>query len=167
MPPMQARCAARCSCLCCLRPSSSVRPEPLSHLSTSPQGARRPVTRPVCRSSPAGSSHTPNTRWASATAGVGRHPGRASTARASCSRPTARSAGSSRARAGISCAWAGWFARAPRPGDLLFTEGGGHVQLVVSKRKAISAPQTGERVRAPCRWRSSSRSSAGARRVLG
>jgi peptidoglycan DL-endopeptidase CwlO len=34
-----------------------------------------------------------------------------------------------------------------RPGDLLFTENGGHVQLVVSKRTAISAPQTGERVR--------------------
>jgi peptidoglycan DL-endopeptidase CwlO len=34
-----------------------------------------------------------------------------------------------------------------RPGDLLFTDGGGHVQLVVSKRAAISAPQTGERVR--------------------
>ena len=34
-----------------------------------------------------------------------------------------------------------------RPGDLLFTEGGGHVQLVVSKNAAISAPQTGERVR--------------------
>jgi cell wall-associated NlpC family hydrolase len=34
-----------------------------------------------------------------------------------------------------------------RPGDLLFTEGGGHVELVVSKRVAISAPQTGERVR--------------------
>jgi cell wall-associated NlpC family hydrolase len=34
-----------------------------------------------------------------------------------------------------------------RPGDLLFTEGGGHVQLVVSARAAISAPQTGERVR--------------------
>jgi cell wall-associated NlpC family hydrolase len=34
-----------------------------------------------------------------------------------------------------------------RPGDLLFTEGGGHVQLVVSKRAAVSAPQTGERVR--------------------
>jgi hypothetical protein len=28
----------------------------------------------------------------------------------------------------------------------LFTEAGGHVQLVVSKRAAISAPQTGERV---------------------
>jgi cell wall-associated NlpC family hydrolase len=37
------------------------------------------------------------------------------------------------------------FARV-RPGDLLFTEGGGHVQLVVSKKAAISAPQTGERV---------------------
>src|SRR6266576_7015921 len=34
-----------------------------------------------------------------------------------------------------------------RPGDLLFTEGGGHVELVVSKSAAISAPQTGERVR--------------------
>lgn len=34
-----------------------------------------------------------------------------------------------------------------RPGDLLFTDGGGHVQLVVSKQAAISAPQTGERVR--------------------
>jgi cell wall-associated NlpC family hydrolase len=34
-----------------------------------------------------------------------------------------------------------------RPGDLLFTEGGGHVQLVVSRKAAISAPQTGERVR--------------------
>src|SRR3954452_537231 len=34
-----------------------------------------------------------------------------------------------------------------RPGDLLFTEGGGHVQLVVSTNSAISAPQTGERSR--------------------
>ena len=34
-----------------------------------------------------------------------------------------------------------------RPGDLLFTEGGGHVQLVVSKSAAISAPGTGDRVR--------------------
>jgi peptidoglycan DL-endopeptidase CwlO len=33
-----------------------------------------------------------------------------------------------------------------RPGDLLFSEGGGHVQLVVSNRAAISAPRTGERV---------------------
>ena len=30
-----------------------------------------------------------------------------------------------------------------RPGDLLFTKVGGRVQLVVSKRTAISAPQTG------------------------
>jgi cell wall-associated NlpC family hydrolase len=52
-----------------------------------------------------------------------------------------------------------------RPGDLLFTEGGGHVVLVVSKKAAISAPQTGERVRyvalAPLR-----REFAGARRLL-
>ena len=34
-----------------------------------------------------------------------------------------------------------------RPGDLVFTEAGGHVQLVVSNSVAISAPQTGERVR--------------------
>jgi cell wall-associated NlpC family hydrolase len=34
-----------------------------------------------------------------------------------------------------------------RPGDLLFTEGGGHVVLVVSRRLGITAPQTGERVR--------------------
>jgi cell wall-associated NlpC family hydrolase len=34
-----------------------------------------------------------------------------------------------------------------RPGDLVFTEAGGHVQLVVSKHAAISAPETGERVR--------------------
>jgi cell wall-associated NlpC family hydrolase len=33
-----------------------------------------------------------------------------------------------------------------RPGDLVFTYGGGHVQLVVSKRAAISAPHTGARV---------------------
>ena len=53
-----------------------------------------------------------------------------------------------------------------RPGDLLFTEGGGHVQLVVSKGAVISAPQTGERVRyvplAQLRPEF-----AGARRVLG
>jgi cell wall-associated NlpC family hydrolase len=30
-----------------------------------------------------------------------------------------------------------------RPGDLLFTEGGGHVMLVVSKRSAVEAPHTG------------------------
>jgi cell wall-associated NlpC family hydrolase len=34
-----------------------------------------------------------------------------------------------------------------RPGDLLFTRGGGHVELVVSKSAAVSAPGTGERVR--------------------
>jgi peptidoglycan DL-endopeptidase CwlO len=34
-----------------------------------------------------------------------------------------------------------------RPGDLLFTEGGGHVVLVASRTRAISAPQTGERVK--------------------
>jgi len=34
-----------------------------------------------------------------------------------------------------------------RPGDLVFTNGGGHFQLVVSRRAAISAPQTDERVR--------------------
>ncbi len=52
-----------------------------------------------------------------------------------------------------------------RPGDLLFTEGGGHVQLVVSKRTAISAPQTGERVRyVPLRQLRAQ--FAGARRVL-
>jgi len=33
------------------------------------------------------------------------------------------------------------------PGDLLFTEGGGHVVLVVSSTRAISAPQSGERVK--------------------
>ena len=34
-----------------------------------------------------------------------------------------------------------------RPGDLVFTNGGGHVQLVVSKRAAVSAPHTGAWVR--------------------
>src|SRR5690349_22152264 len=33
-----------------------------------------------------------------------------------------------------------------RPGDLLFTEGGGHVVLVVSHRVAVEAPHTGARV---------------------
>ena len=36
--------------------------------------------------------------------------------------------------------------RGLRPGDLVFTNGGGHVQLVVSKRAAVSAPHTGARV---------------------
>jgi cell wall-associated NlpC family hydrolase len=34
-----------------------------------------------------------------------------------------------------------------RPGDLVFTNGGGHVQLVVSNHAAVSAPHTGARVR--------------------
>jgi peptidoglycan DL-endopeptidase CwlO len=33
-----------------------------------------------------------------------------------------------------------------RPGDLLFTDGGGHVVLVVSKRSAVEAPHSGARV---------------------
>ncbi len=45
-----------------------------------------------------------------------------------------------------------------RPGDLLFTEGGGHVQLVVSKRAAISAPQTAS-ASGTCRSGNSGRSS--------
>jgi peptidoglycan DL-endopeptidase CwlO len=53
-----------------------------------------------------------------------------------------------------------------RPGDLVFTEGGGHVVLVVSKRAAISAPQTGERVRYVALGSLRSQF-AGARRLLG
>lgn len=34
-----------------------------------------------------------------------------------------------------------------RPGDLLFTNGGGHVVLVISRGLAVSAPHTGARVR--------------------
>jgi len=34
-----------------------------------------------------------------------------------------------------------------RPGDLVFTNGGGHVVLVVSPGVAISAPRTGTRIR--------------------
>jgi cell wall-associated NlpC family hydrolase len=34
-----------------------------------------------------------------------------------------------------------------RPGDLVFTNGGGHVDLVVSTRAVISAPHAGARVR--------------------
>jgi len=52
-----------------------------------------------------------------------------------------------------------------RAGDLLFTQGGGHVVLVASKTAAISAPHTGARIRyvplAPLR-----REFAGARRLL-
>ena len=33
-----------------------------------------------------------------------------------------------------------------RPGDLVFTNGGGHVVLVVSKQAAVQAPHTGARV---------------------
>ena len=33
-----------------------------------------------------------------------------------------------------------------RPGDLVFTNGGGHVDLVVSRQTVISAPHTGARV---------------------
>jgi cell wall-associated NlpC family hydrolase len=36
--------------------------------------------------------------------------------------------------------------RQVRPGDLLFTDGGGHVVLVVSKRSAVEAPHTGASV---------------------
>ena len=36
--------------------------------------------------------------------------------------------------------------RGLRPGDLVFTNGGGHVQVVVSNRAAVSAPHTGARV---------------------
>src|SRR5438046_8155232 len=52
-----------------------------------------------------------------------------------------------------------------RPGDLLFTEGGGHVVLVVSKRAAIYAPHTGARV-SYVRLLSLRSRFAGARRVL-
>ena len=37
--------------------------------------------------------------------------------------------------------------RGLRPGDLAFTNGGGHVMLVASRRVAISAPRTGTRIR--------------------
>jgi murein DD-endopeptidase len=37
--------------------------------------------------------------------------------------------------------------RGLRPGDLAFTNGGGHVMLVASKSTAISAPHSGARVR--------------------
>jgi hypothetical protein len=140
-PPAARSCAAWDHC-------PRLGPSRLRGLSTGPTGTRRPITPPGCGSSPAGSSPTPATRWACTTAGAARRPGRASTARASCTRPTARSDGSFRARAGISCAWAGRSAsRGCGRATLLFTEGGGHLQLVVSKRTAISAPRTGERVR--------------------
>jgi cell wall-associated NlpC family hydrolase len=52
-----------------------------------------------------------------------------------------------------------------RPGDLLFTEGGGHVVLVASSTKAISAPHTGARV-SYMPLRSLRAQFAGARRLL-
>jgi cell wall-associated NlpC family hydrolase len=52
-----------------------------------------------------------------------------------------------------------------RPGDLLFTEGGGHVVLVVSERAAVSAPHTGARV-SYVRLSSLRARFAGARRLL-
>ena len=52
-----------------------------------------------------------------------------------------------------------------RPGDLLFTEGGGHVVLVVSKRAAVEAPHTGTRV-SYVRLSSLRGRFAGARRLL-
>jgi peptidoglycan DL-endopeptidase CwlO len=52
-----------------------------------------------------------------------------------------------------------------RPGDLLFTEGGGHVVLVASSTKAISAPHTGARV-SYVPLRSLRAQFAGARRLL-
>ncbi len=45
-------------------------------------------------------------------------------------------------RVGTRVAW-----QSLRPGDLLFTDGGGHVVLVVSDSVAVSAPSTGRRVR--------------------
>jgi cell wall-associated NlpC family hydrolase len=52
-----------------------------------------------------------------------------------------------------------------RPGDLVFTNGGGHVLLVVSKRAAISAPHVGARVHyVSLRWLRGE--FAGARRLL-
>jgi cell wall-associated NlpC family hydrolase len=52
-----------------------------------------------------------------------------------------------------------------RPGDLLFTEGGGHVMLVVSTRTAVEAPHTGARV-SYVRLSSLGGRFAGARRLL-
>jgi cell wall-associated NlpC family hydrolase len=52
-----------------------------------------------------------------------------------------------------------------RPGDLLFTEGGGHVMLVVSNRSAVEAPHTGARV-SFVRLASLRGRFAGARRLL-
>ena len=91
---------------------------------------------------------------------------RASTAPGSSMRPTARSASRSRARAGTSGGPGGRIGfKQLRPGDLLFTEGGGHVVLVASSTKAISAPHTGARV-SYVPLRSLRAQFAGARRLL-
>src|SRR5512133_1633794 len=52
-----------------------------------------------------------------------------------------------------------------RPGDLVFTNGGGHVDLVVSSRAVISAPHTGARV-SYVSLNQVRREFAGARRLL-
>jgi peptidoglycan DL-endopeptidase CwlO len=52
-----------------------------------------------------------------------------------------------------------------RPGDLVFTNGGGHVDLVVSSRVVISAPHAGARVRYVS-LKQVRREFAGARRLL-
>ena len=53
-----------------------------------------------------------------------------------------------------------------RPGDLLFTGGGGHVALVVSRTMTIAAPHPGARVRyEPLSW--SRGNFVGGRRIIG
>jgi murein DD-endopeptidase len=52
-----------------------------------------------------------------------------------------------------------------RPGDLVFTNGGGHVDLVVSSRAVVSAPHTGARV-SYVSLNQVRREFAGARRLL-
>ena len=52
-----------------------------------------------------------------------------------------------------------------RPGDLVFTNGGGHVDLVVSSSAVVSAPHTGARV-SYVSLRQVRREFAGARRLL-
>ena len=52
-----------------------------------------------------------------------------------------------------------------RPGDLVFTNGGDHVDLVVSNRVVVSAPHTGARVRYVS-LKQVRREFAGARRLL-
>ncbi len=113
---------------------------------------------PRLGSSPARWSLTPATRSASLTAGAAPRPARASTARASFMRPTARSVRRFRARAGISCTWAG---RSASPG---------YGRATCSSRRAAAtsnswsrrAPRSRRRRRASasatCRWCSSARS---------